>query len=681
MPISTGSSQKQLYNLRPVVLLLLGVRVPQYEHFKRSRYESEVIKITTHQLPLKLIMTLLDDNLLALGPNLSPDNNLFTSWHELDWKRIESQVKKLRRRIYSAKCRGDKKNLAKIQRLTVNSSCNLLSSIRRVTSTSSGKWTSGPDSLRYLTPASRMALFHELQKINLNEWAASPVTRIYIPKPDGRKRPLGIPNIKERVLQGVILNALEPEWEAVFEPTSYGFRPGKTVWDATHRIYTNLIRKDRLWVVEADIKGCFDNIDHTYLSNKLSRFPFSNVLIQWLKAGILDEGKLFPTELGTPQGGVISPLLCNIALDGIEAELGIKRNSQDSITKALNPRNRTLVRYADDFIVLCPTEAEANQTCLDLIPILAKRGLQLSEAKTKITHTFDGFDFLGFTFRHFVLPQYAKNFGRATCTNSVPKELAGMVSTNVVTSKKSVLTMSAKLNLIFHKHRGKPASQLIKTLNPVIRGYANSKRVHSCTRAMRSLDHQLFKLQLAWMRRSHPKKSRDWTIEKYFTHYRSYFIDNKWTFRCPVTNIICQQFHWHSKLRRWPSIPGSYSPDDHRTPEMRQYWIDREKKKFASKNVDLQTNFDRYLADQQDLICPVCDQSLLSGDFPLHRHHIVPTSHKGKSTTGNLLLLHLPCHQSVHYCSDPEKWTHSLSLYKENLRISRLDKKDMESFD
>lgn len=156
-------------------------------------------------------------------------------------------------------------------------------------------------------------MFEELRAVNPKKWDAAPVKRIYIPKPDGRQRPLGIPNINERVLQAVILNALEPEWEFYFEPSSYGFRPGKAVFDATHRINTLLSKKDRIWIVEADIKSCFDNISHDYLMKQISNFPFKGLVWSWLKAGILDKGQFFPTDFGTPQGGICSPLLMNIA--------------------------------------------------------------------------------------------------------------------------------------------------------------------------------------------------------------------------------------------------------------------------------------------------------------------------------------------------------------------------------
>lgn len=612
-------------------------------------------------------MTIKDDDLMANGlkPNLSGSDT--TEWHDLDWKGIEGQVKRLRQRIYSATRRGEKKKIAQLQRLMANSSCNVLSAIRRVTSTSSGRGTPGVDRLTFTTPAARMKLFEELRGINLNDWNPLPAKRTYIPKPDGSLRPLGIPTIKDRVLQGVILNAIEPEWEAIFESSSYGFRPGKTVWDATHRLFTLLNVKDRLWVVEADIKGCFDNIDHSYLMYKLDTFPFSTIISKWLKGGVIDSGTYNSTDMGTPQGGVISPFLSNVALDGLEHELDIRYDASGYITKKINPRNRTLVRYADDFIVLCPSEAEALQTCLDINAALRKRGLQLSETKTKITHTFSGFDFLGFTFHHFPKTQFGKNISSTTFTDSVPKDSKHAITTSITPSSKSVRNMSRRLSDIFHDHRGKSAYHLIRTLNPVIRGYCNSKRVHQCSRAMRTLNTQLNKLILAWIRRSHPKKSRDWTIERYFTHYRSYYINNAWTFRCPTTGIICQQFIWHSNLRRWPSVVSSYSPDD---PTLTAYWKTRESQKFSSRCVDLQSSFDRSLADSQDLVCPVCGLSLLDR-FELHRHHIIPSSEGGPDKLSNLLLLHLPCHHSIHYGSKPEKWKSVFLSFKAQCRIPR----------
>lgn len=341
-------------------------------------------------------------------------------------------------------------------------------------------------------------------------------------------------------------------------------------------------------------------------------------------------------------------------------------DSQGYITRQNNPLHRTIIRYADDFVVFCPSKDIALRTVDNLNHALGKRGLELSEAKTKITNTFDGFDFVGFTFRHFILPQYTKNLSPSFFNSGVPTELKPMVTTSVITSKKSVLSISSKLNEIFQAHRGKPVRQLIKVLNPVIRGYANSKRVHSSSRAMRTLDNQLFKLQMAWIRRTHPKKSRSWQVRTYFFHYKNHVVDNRWTFRCPSSKVICQQFIWHASIRHWPPVVGNYSPDD----ENRDYWKEREIKKFKYRNVDLSSQFDIHLVEIQNLLCPICGQSLISGQSRLHRHHIIPTSQGEKNNPGNLLLLHLPCHYSLHYGSKTERLTFELLDYRKRLRSS-----------
>ena len=601
-----------------------------------------------------------DNNILVSDPDKRPTLPNASEWNDLDWADIEGWVKRLRQRIFSAARRGERGKLAQLQRLTARSRCNILSSIRQVTSTSSGKATPGVDFLVYLTPSEKMSLYHELKGMKLNNWNSFPAKRVDIPKSDGSQRPLGILTVADRVLQRVVLNALEPEWEAKFEPCNYGFRPGKTVWDATHRIFTLLNVKDRLWVVEADMKRCFDNIDHSYLGEKIGPFPYSPVIIRWLKKGIIDFGTFKHTDTGALQGGVISPLLCNIALDGLESELDIKYDATGYVSKKVNPRNRTLIRYADLLIVICPSEAEALQTCKDINKALVKRGLVLSEAKTKVTNTFAGYDFLGFTFRHFPRTQFRKNISVSLYADSVPKADRNAVTTSIVPSKKSIQSMSEKLGVVFHDHRGKSAYRLITTLNPIIRGYFNSKRVHDSSKALRSLNNQLFKLTLAWIRRTHPKKSRDWTVKRYFTHYRSYRIDNRWTFQCPTTKIICQQFIWNANRRRWPSVVSSYSPDD---PTLEAYWKNRESQKFTSRCVDLQSHFDRKLADSQDLVCPVCNTSLLEG-VELYRHHIVPNSEDGPNNFSNLLLLHKPCHQSVHDGSKFDEWITYFQLIK-----------------
>ena len=277
---------------------------------------------------------------------------------------------------------------------------NILVSVRRVTQTNSGKHTPGVDKLVVKTPAARGVLVDTLAKFI--PWKPLPARRVNIPKPNGKMRPLGIPSLIDRCLQAIVKNALEPAWEAKFEGTSYGFRPGRSAHDAIGKIYTVACpNRKKKWVLDADIAGCFDNIAHEPLMKTIGNFPARKLIHQWLKAGYMEKGGYhFQTETGTPQGRIISPLLANIALHGMEEALGVRYDNRGKLIG-----NRALVRYADDFVVFCETREDVEQVTFTLNKWTGERGLQLSEEKTKISHLTEGFDFLGFNVRQYAAPQ------------------------------------------------------------------------------------------------------------------------------------------------------------------------------------------------------------------------------------------------------------------------------------
>lgn len=586
-------------------------------------------------------------------------------WEDISWRTVDNQVKALRCRIFRASQEKNYKKLRSLQKLMVHSFSNCLQATRRVTKISRGRKTPGIDGKVFMTNKERFSVAKEIYNMKLRDWYPPAVRREYIPKPDGRKRPLGIPTIKDRIIQAIVLSALEPEWEACFEPTSYGFRPGKSYQDAAHRIFTLLSKKDRVWIVDADIEGCFNNIDHSNLMSKVDKFPFSFLIFRWLKAGILDQGIFSETEMGTPQGGVISPLLSNISLHGLEEDLQIKYDNEGYISKKVNPLNRTLIRYADDLIVLCPSFDIASRTLKDLNVALEVRGLTLSVNKTRICSSFEGFDFVGFHFIHRLKLGYEHiNFGDVQ--NGIELYYRDFFSTIVQPSKKSVLNICAKLSLIFQKkYRGKPVELLIKEVNAVIRGYCESKRTHVFSSAAGHIGNHLFKLQLRWIKRAHPKKSTDWVVKTYFTHYITKNINNKWVFRCPNTKLICIVPRWYASKRNWPPVVSSYSPDNP-NPVIQKYFADRKGKLHASRVVDLLTNYDYSLTLSQNHVCPVCEQSLYNGES-LQRHHIIAVELGGSNLLSNLVIVHNYCHQHIHYGSDKEKWTSTLTQYKSKL--------------
>src|SRR5436853_3336468 len=355
-----------------------------------------------------------------------------TDWNTINWKTANRSVRNLRHRIFRATQEGNLKKVHSLQKLLVRSYSNRLVSVRRVTQTNAGKNTPGMDKLVIKTPAARGRMVDMLAQYSL--WKAKPARRVYIPKSSNKLRPLGIPVVADRCLQAMIKNALEPAWEAKFEGISYGFRPGRSCQDAIGKIYL-LARpnKTKKWILDADIRGAFDNISHDYLVKAIGPVPGRELIKQWLKAGYIEQEMFHATERGTPQGGVASPLLANIALHGMEEAIGVKYDYRGQLIG-----KRAVVRYADDFVCFCETREDAEQVQEILVEWLKERGLTLSEEKTRIVHLTEGFDFLGFNIRHYPAPKTSRTGWKLL----------------IKPSKESVQAMRTKLRVLWTKAQG-----------------------------------------------------------------------------------------------------------------------------------------------------------------------------------------------------------------------------------
>ncbi|MEO3793055.1 group II intron reverse transcriptase/maturase [Nonomuraea sp. B10E15] len=426
-----------------------------------------------------------------------PEGELL-DWPSIDWRKAEEQVRRLRQRIFTATQAGDLKRVRNLQKLMLRSRANTLVSVRRVTEINAGRKTPGVDGRTALLPQMKADLADWVQYRSLS-WTPREVRRVFIPKAGGKQRPLGIPVIADRVLQARVVNALEPEWEARFEPKSYGFRPGRGCQDAISAIYLTLKGKNpqRVWVLDADLKAAFDRIDHAHLLSRLGTFPGRGMIAGWLKAGVLDRGQFAPTEEGVPQGGIVSPLLLNVALHGMEEAAGVRYRKLGTHAAESVEGSPALIRYADDLVALCHSHDEAEQVKARLAAWLAPRGLTFNEDKTHIVHVDAGFDFLGFRVRRYDGKLLIKP------------------------SPAALRRIRERLRTEMKALRGANVSAVLHKIDPIVRGWSAYYRTVVSSDAFTALDDYMWKLTYKWAKHGHQNKPRRWIVDRYFGRFTS----------------------------------------------------------------------------------------------------------------------------------------------------------------
>ena len=539
-------------------------------------------------------------------------------WYNIDWHITTKAVRDLRQRIYRASQDRDLKKLSSLQTLMLKSRANAALSVRQATQTNKGRETPGVDNLVTTTREEKTELIKLL--CSKNPWKFQPVKRVYIPKTDGSKRPLGIPTIADRCLQAMVKNALEPEWEAKFEPLSYGFRPGRDCHDAISRIYRicNAMGKKH-WVVDADIQGAFDNISHFHLLKSIAGFPAQNLIKGWLEAGILEKGVFAETTKGTPQGGVISPLLANIALHGMERAMGVTYKTRKDYTQITS--KRAVVRYADDFVVFTESVEDAKEAKREMATWLAERGLSLSKDKTRILHVNKGFDFLGFTVRlHKAGQGKLRRYKLLICP-----------------SKDGIKRFKERLKQEWRQLVGHPAESAILKLNPILNGWGNYYCRVVSKQTFSKLDAYMLQRIARWSAITHPNKSWIWKVKTYFGNPKKGRQD-QWWFGAPRGKHRMTKLSW-IPIRRHVLILHGASPDN---PDQRQYWDKRNVLNAKYLLIDKH----RKLAFIQKGRCLRCGGNLMNEG--LHLHHIKPKSKGGSDAYKNLELIHKLCHQQAH---------------------------------
>ena len=394
----------------------------------------------------------------------------------------------------------------------------------------------------------------------------------------------------------------------MFEENSYGFRPGRGSHDAIQQAFNRLKGGRDTWVLDADLKGFFDNVAHESIVKMIRNFPKKDLIKEWLKAGYIDEGVFSPTSTGTPQGGVISPLLANIGLHGLEQYI-----------KTINPK-LGIIRYADDFIVTARDRETLEQVLILIKQWLSQRGLEISAEKTRVVRIDEGFNFLGFNLR-----QYG---GKLL----------------IKPQKEKVLAFCKKIKETLSKMKARTQEEVIKELNPLLRGFANYYRGTVSKETFSYIRYRVSVYLWRWASRRNPNKSKKWVQNRYYSR----FGGDNWTFMCKGTDRKGREKPHilydisSTPIVRHIKVKGNSSPDD---PSLREYWQKRATdygKKYWAKGSKYEA-----IAKLQNWNCPVCGDGLFNGE-PMETHHILPVAQGGSDDTENLMHLHKACHKQVH---------------------------------
>ena len=548
------------------------------------------------------------------------------SWDDINWRDVQRAVFLLQLRIFKASANNELEKIYKLQNTLINSKFAKYYSVRIVTQENTGKRTAGVDKVLIKTPSKRFALANQLSI----DGKSSHIRRTYLEYPDGKRRPLGIPTIEDRAKQMLAYLALSPEWEARFEADSYGFRPGRSVQDAIEAVFLGISKKPK-WVLDSDISKCFEKINHKYLIDKCNTFSIMRKQIRaWLKAGILDKNELlFPIE-GTPQGGVISPLLANIALHGIRETLDNHINTLGG-HRPNNRQSLTYVRYADDLVLMYPDKEVLEDLKTVLEQFLNPIGLKLHPIKTRITHTYNKSESKpGFTFLGFDIAQEQKRRRQRRIKPFKNVETKQDFITLITPSKEGIKKHKVKLRDTIRKFRGAKQERLIQVLNPIIRGWGNSKRSQVSSKTFQALDAYLWLHLWKWARKRHPKMPKKKLKDKYW-----HTLGKKnWVFSVKKDDKIVSMIQLHSKIpiKRHAKVKSTASPFDGN----HNYWATR------TGNSILIPSYKSRLIKEQNGRCGICKDYFLPDDL-IERDHIIPKALGGKNVRSNVQAVHRYC--------------------------------------